>query len=145
MFGQPAQEELFNRFVFGPDQVADGMSGGQMAEFFSHILDVIAGALQRIRHGEHVETFRPFQTLGIRSLPGGYLWARIHLRVPTTSGPLALAIYPFYWEQYEVFVNGSPVASTPGMATRTIRIGFPFPIVLPRSEDMVVAIPVLFH
>jgi hypothetical protein len=90
----------------------------------------------------HVHQF--FQSVGIRSIPGGYLWARIHLRVPTTAGPLALAVYPFYWEQYQIFVNGSPVASTPGMATRTIRIGSAFPIALPRSEDMVLAIRFYF-
>ena len=91
-----------------------------------------------------IRAHQPLQSVGIRSMPGGYLWARIHLRVPTAAGPLAIALYPNYFEQYEVFVNGSPVASTPGMATRTVRIGSAFPIALPRSEDMVLAIRFYF-
>jgi hypothetical protein len=68
-------------------------------------------------------------------LSAGYLWARIHLRVPTTAGRLALAVYPRGPEQYEVFVNGSPLASTPGMATRTPRYGSSFPVALARAGD----------
>jgi hypothetical protein len=81
-----------------------------------------------------------FLAVGISSRPSGYLWARIHLRVPTTAGPLALAVYPSDTAQYEVFVDGSPTASTPGMATRTLRYGSSFPVELPPAGDIVLAI-----
>lgn len=83
---------------------------------------------------------QPFQAIGIPSLPPGYLWTRIHLHVPTAAGRPALAVYPTYSQQYEIFVNGSPIASTPGMATRTIRYGSSFPVALAPSVDIVLAI-----
>jgi len=83
---------------------------------------------------------QPFQAVGIPSLPAGYLWTRIHLHVPTAAGPLALAVYPYFSVQYEIFVNGSRIASTPGMATRTLRLVPSFPVALPPSGDIVLAI-----
>jgi hypothetical protein len=88
-------------------------------------------------------TIRPnqlFRSIGVPDITGGYLWARMHLRVPSTGGPFALAVYPAPSVQYEVFVNGSPIASTPGMATRTPRADSPFPVALPPSGDIVLAI-----
>ena len=82
----------------------------------------------------------PFQAIGIASLPAGYLWARIHLHVPTTAGHLALVVYPNFADQNEIFVNGSPIGSTPGMATRTLRFSAPSPVALPSSGDIVLAI-----
>jgi hypothetical protein len=86
-----------------------------------------------------IRTSQPFQAAGIRSLPTGYLWARIHLHVPTAAGPLALVINRLGY-QYEVFANGSRIASTPGMAARTRRLGWGPPIALPPSGDIVLAI-----
>jgi phosphoserine phosphatase RsbU/P len=83
---------------------------------------------------------QPFKAVGIPPLPAGYLWTRIHLHVPTTAGPLALAVYPSSGQQYEIFVNGSSIASTPGMATRTLRVVPSFPVALPPSGDIVLAI-----
>jgi hypothetical protein len=81
-----------------------------------------------------------FQTPFIPAVNGDYLWARIHIRVPITPGRLALAVYPAQTVQYEVFVNGSPIGSTPGMATRKPRTDWPFAVALPQSGDMVLAI-----
>jgi hypothetical protein len=81
-----------------------------------------------------------FQTPFIPAVSGDYLWARIHIRVPITPSRLALVVYPAQTVQYEVFVNGSPIASTPGMATRTSRTDWPFAVALPQSGDMVLAI-----
>jgi hypothetical protein len=89
-------------------------------------------------------SIRPDQNIRASVFPalhgGGYLWARIHLRVPAAAGRLALAVYPVSSAQYEVFVNGSPIASTPGMAIRKPRHDWPFAAALPPSEDMVLAI-----
>ncbi|HKF47701.1 MAG TPA: SpoIIE family protein phosphatase [Terracidiphilus sp.] len=80
-----------------------------------------------------------FKTPFVAADHGGYLWARIHIRVPSASR-LALAVRPAQTVQYEVFVNGSPIASTPGMASRTPRTDWPFAVALPQSGDMVLAI-----
>jgi hypothetical protein len=70
----------------------------------------------------------------------GYVWARIHLHVPANAGRLALALYLRNGTQYTLFVNGSPLSSTPGMATRTRRFSSPSPVALPATWDMVLAI-----
>jgi hypothetical protein len=88
-----------------------------------------------------IRPVQPFKTVGIPSLPAGYFWTRIHLRVPTTAGRLAIAVFPYYVAiQNEIFVNGSTIASTPGMATRTLRYGRPSPVALPQTGDIVLAI-----
>jgi phosphoserine phosphatase RsbU/P len=80
-----------------------------------------------------------FQTVGIPSLRGGYLWTRIHLHIRNDAGSLGLAVYPSF-QQYEIFASGSRIASSPGMATRTLRYGQSFPVALPPSGDIVLAI-----
>ena len=69
-----------------------------------------------------------------------FIWVRIHLRLPTAAGPLALAVYPDWMEQYEVFVNGSRIASTQRMANPTLGYEPPFPVALPQSGDIVLAV-----
>jgi hypothetical protein len=82
---------------------------------------------------------QPFRTIGSPDITGGYFWARIHLRVPA-AGRLGIAVYPALTIQYELFANGSPIASTPGMATRKPRADSPFSVALPPSGDIVLAI-----
>jgi Stage II sporulation protein E (SpoIIE) len=78
--------------------------------------------------------------IGIPFVPWGYVWVRIHLHVPAVAGRMALAVYPHSNAQYEIFVNGSPIGSTPGMATRTFRFDGPSAVALTRSGDIVLAI-----
>jgi hypothetical protein len=85
-----------------------------------------------IRHNQ------PFEAAGIPTLPAPYIWTRIHLQVPTASGRLALSLY--HACPYEIFVNGSSIASTPGVAARTFRHNASFPVALPSSGDIALAI-----
>jgi hypothetical protein len=85
-----------------------------------------------IRHNQ------TFEAVGIPFLPAPCIWTRIHLQVPTASGRLALSLY--HACPYEIFVNGSSIASTPGLAARTSRNNGSFPVVLPSSGDIALAI-----
>jgi hypothetical protein len=87
-----------------------------------------------------IRTDQPLKAVGVHDITGRYLWTRIHLRVPTAAGRLALALYTRGADQYEIFVNGLPVGSTPGMATRTPRFGPAVPVALPPAGDIVLAI-----
>jgi Stage II sporulation protein E (SpoIIE) len=83
---------------------------------------------------------QPFRTVGVPEVTGSYVWARIHLRIPQAVGPLALAVYCPRNDQYEIFANGSRIGASRGMATRTVRHGSSFPVALPQSGDIVLAI-----
>src|SRR6202000_2528278 len=68
LFCQPVKKELFNWFVFGSNHMAPGMTGGKVAEFFRHVLDVVTAALQRIGHGEYMQALGAFESFSIFSM-----------------------------------------------------------------------------
>src|SRR5664279_2650398 len=48
-------EHLLDRFVVGPQHVANTVSAHQMADFFGKVLGVVAATLQRLGHEQNVE------------------------------------------------------------------------------------------
>jgi hypothetical protein len=48
-------EHLLDRFVVGHEDVADGVSADEVADFFGEIFGVIAGALQRLGHEDDLQ------------------------------------------------------------------------------------------
>ena len=48
-------EHLLHRFVVGDQDVADGASADEVADFFGEILRVVAGSLERLRHEDDLQ------------------------------------------------------------------------------------------
>src|SRR5579863_10609345 len=49
-------EHLFDGLVVGHEDVADGVSADEVADFFGKIFGVIAGALERLGHKDDLQT-----------------------------------------------------------------------------------------
>ena len=52
---QPIDEHLFDRLIVAHEHVADGVSAHKVADLFSEILSVIAGALERLGHEDDLQ------------------------------------------------------------------------------------------
>src|SRR3974377_381225 len=51
------EKHLFQRTIVAAENVAHRASADQVADFFGHVLSVIAGTLQFLGHRDDVETF----------------------------------------------------------------------------------------
>src|SRR3984885_13726456 len=58
-------EHLLDRFVVGDEDVADGVSADEVANFFGKILSVIARALEGLRHEDDLQASLAGNVLGI--------------------------------------------------------------------------------
>jgi hypothetical protein len=58
-------EHLFDGLVVGHEDVADGVSADEVADFFGEILGVVAGALERLRHKDDLQAGLAGDVLGI--------------------------------------------------------------------------------
>src|SRR5712671_1015669 len=58
-------EHLFERFVIRPEDVADSVAADEVANFFSEVLGVIAGALESLSHKDDLQAALTGDVLGI--------------------------------------------------------------------------------
>src|SRR5277367_377711 len=66
---QPVEEHLLQRFVVTHHDVADGVSADEVADFFRQVLRVVAGALQRLGHEDHLQAGLALQSFWILDVP----------------------------------------------------------------------------
>ena len=58
-------EHLFDGLVVGHEDVADGVSADDVADFFGEILGVVAGAFERLGHEDDLQAGLAVHVFGI--------------------------------------------------------------------------------
>jgi hypothetical protein len=83
---------------------------------------------------------QPFADLHLPNVPGGYVWARLHLRILNPAQALAIHLIPNAWFPYRVYANGRLIFNSPSFAERDRQVTRPSAIALPQAPDVVVAV-----
>src|SRR5271165_3740382 len=66
---QVIDEHLLDWLVVGAQHVPDAVPADQVANLFREVLGVVSGALQRLRHEQHVKAFLALNAIAIFQMP----------------------------------------------------------------------------
>src|SRR5712691_5580408 len=79
---KPVDEHLLNGLVVSHQNVANGVSGDQVADFLGKVLDMVAGTFERLSHENDLQTCLASDVLGILNVTNkNEIAEAVHFRV----------------------------------------------------------------